>query len=191
MSPRFSQWLDRLQIAAYWRQAVETRDTYARARIIRAFAQTYGRDRFAAIAGGVCPAPLMAWKPGQSGNPAGSRKRDTGRAALREQITEALPPIIKKLIALARDGDVQAARTLLERVLPPARPEALPIELPDVAAAGTFTEQAEALFKAAVSGGVAPDVAARLLTGVAAAARTTEIDELARRIAALEVEKLL
>lgn len=133
----------------------------------------------------------MTWKKGQSGNPAGRRKADTGRAALREQIAEHLPAVITKLIAMAKAGDVQAARTLLERVLPPARPEALPIVLPAVGAARGFAEQAEALFKAAVSGEMAPDVAARLLSGVAQAARTAEIDDLAKRIAALELEKLL
>lgn len=133
----------------------------------------------------------MTWKPGQSGNPAGRAKSDLGRAALREQIAEALPAVIKKLITLAKAGDVQAARTLLERVLPPVRPEASLIDLPDVASAEGFTAQADALIKAAVRGEVAPDVAARLLSGVAQSARTAEIDELARRIAALEVERLV
>lgn len=133
----------------------------------------------------------MTWKPGQSGNPAGRRKSEHGRALLREQIAEALPAVIKKLIALAKAGDVQAARTLLERVLPPVRPEASLIELPEVAAAEGFTARTEALIKAAVNGEVAPDVAARLLAGVAQAARTAEIDDIAKRIAAIELERLV
>lgn len=128
----------------------------------------------------------MTWKPGQSGNPAGRPKSDLGRAALREQIADALPVVIKKLIALAKAGDVQAARTLLERVLPPVRPEVSLIELPEVAAAEGFTARTEALIKAAVCGEVAPDVAARLLAGVAQAARAADIDDQAKRLAALE-----
>lgn len=129
------------------------------------------------------------WKPGQSGNPKGRTPAQTSRAALREQISEALPAIIRKLLAQARKGDVQAARTLLERVLPPARTEAASVNLPEVAAAKTFTERAESLFRAAVSGEIAPDIAAQLLTGITQSARTAHMDEMERRLAALEAER--
>jgi len=63
------------------------------------------------------------WQKGQSGNPAG-RKPGTGNVtALREQIAERLPNIIETLAQAAEGGDVQAARILLDRVLPPMKHE--------------------------------------------------------------------
>lgn len=129
------------------------------------------------------------WVKGQSGNPTGRAKSDHGRAALRQQIAEKVPAIVSKMVALALKGDVQAARTLLERVLPPVRPETVATPLPALADAAGFSEQAAAIVKAAGVGEVPFDAAAQLLGGIAAAARTAEIDELARRVAALEGER--
>jgi len=97
-----------------------------------------------------------------------------------------MPAIVKKLQSLALAGDVQAARTLMERALPALRPESTVVLLPEVAAAATATEQAALIVKAVARGELPADVASQLLAGLGQAARIAEIDELARRIAALE-----
>ena len=64
----------------------------------------------------------MPWKQGQSGNPKGSpRKSQKTMALLRSQISEHLPDVIEVLANAAKDGDVQAARILVERCVPSMR----------------------------------------------------------------------
>ena len=64
----------------------------------------------------------MPWKQGQSGNPKGRpRKSQKSMAQLRRQISEHLPDVIEVLANAAKDGDVQAARILVERCVPSMR----------------------------------------------------------------------
>lgn len=124
------------------------------------------------------------WKPGESGNPAG-RKPGTGRiTALRESIAEHLPEVVAVVLEQARAGDVAACRLLLERVLPAVKPVevAVPIELPDEG----LSEQGRAVLAAVGAGEIAPGQGAALIGAVAALARVVEVDELEKRISALE-----
>ena len=64
----------------------------------------------------------MPWKQGQSGNPKGRpRKSQKTMAQLRTQISEHLPDVIEVLADAAKEGDVQAARILVERCIPSMR----------------------------------------------------------------------
>ena len=124
------------------------------------------------------------WRPGQSGNPAG-RKPGTGEVAkLRAAIAEHVPDIIERLVGAARDGDTQAARLLLERVLPPVKAIEMPavVDLPG----DTLAEHGRAVLMAAADGELAPTQAASLISALGALARVVEVDELTRRVEALE-----
>lgn len=125
------------------------------------------------------------WKPGQSGNPKGKPK-GSGRqvAELRASIDKHVPSIVKQLVSAAINGDVPAARLLLERVLPPMKPveQPSPLTLPD----GSLTDQGRAVLAAVGAGELAPGQGAQLITAIGSLARVAEIDELAARIAALE-----
>ncbi len=125
------------------------------------------------------------WKTGESGNPQG-RKPGTGEIAkLRADIAAHLPEIIAQLVARARDGDAQAARLLLERVLPALKPMEQPVSLSLPAGEG-ITAQGKAIVLAVADGTLAPGQGAQLLTGLGSLARIVEIDELEKRIAQLE-----
>lgn len=127
------------------------------------------------------------WKPGQSGNPRG-RKPGTGHVAkLRASLADDVPDILKALVAAAKAGDAQAARLILERILPPvkAMEQAVILQMP---ADGTLTAKAAAVLDAAAAGHLAPTQAAQLITALGSLAKITEIDELAARIAALEAQ---
>ena len=124
------------------------------------------------------------WKPGESGNPAGKPSGSGELQKLRAAIGEHVPEIINQLVTAARGGDIQAARLILERVLPPVKAieQAQAINLPN----GTLTEQGRAVLAAVAAGELAPGQGAQLLTAIGTLGKVAELDELAARITALE-----
>jgi hypothetical protein len=88
------------------------------------------------------------------------------------------------LIEKAQGGDVQAARLLLERALPAVKPVELPEAVP--LDGGTLTERGQSVLRLLSAGELGLGQAAALLGAIGQLARVAEIDELARRIDALE-----
>lgn len=129
-------------------------------------------------------APPDAWKPGQSGNPAGRAPGSGEVAKLRATIAVHVPALVAVLVERALGGDVGAARLLLERVIPPlkASEDTAPLTLPD----GALTDQGRAVLGAVAAGDLAPGQGAALLASLGTLAKLTETDELSRRIHALE-----
>ncbi len=128
-----------------------------------------------------------SWKPGQSGNPAG-RKPGTGEVAkLRASIAARMPELLGAMMDKALEGDVGAARLLLERAIAPLKAAELPeaLHLPE----GTLTEQGRAALRAVAEGALAPGQGAALLGAIGTLARVTEMDELGRRIEVLEAQQ--
>ena len=128
--------------------------------------------------------PPHAWRPGQSGNPAGRPKGSGQIGAMRATIAEAVPELLQTMLQRALDGDVGAARLLLERAVPALKATELPLSLalPD----GSLTEQGRAVLSAVAAGDIGPGQGAALIAAVGQLARVAEVDELGRRIAALE-----
>lgn len=124
------------------------------------------------------------WRPGQSGNPAGKPPGTGELQKLSAAIGEHVPAILARLVDAARGGDIQAARLLLERVLPPmkATEQAQAIDLPD----GTLTEQGRAVLASVAAGELAPSQGAQLLAAIGTLGKVAELDELSARIDALE-----
>ena len=95
-----------------------------------------------------------------------------------------MPEIIDQLVAAARGGDIQAARLILERVLPPIKA----IEQHQVIdlSGKTLTDQGRAVLAAVAAGELAPGQGAQLLAAIGTLGKVAEVDELAARITALE-----
>ena len=128
--------------------------------------------------------PPGRWKAGESGNPAG-RKPGTGEVAmLRAAIGERVPELLAAMMTRALEGDVGAARLLLERAVAPLKAieQVQTLSLPD----GTLTEQGRAVLAAVASGELAPGQGAQLLTAIGTLCKIAELDELAARITVLE-----
>ena len=125
------------------------------------------------------------WGVGESGNPHG-RPPGVGEVTkLRNAIAEHIPEIIAQLVGKAKAGDAQAARLLLERALPSLKPIEQPVALSLPSGEG-ITAQGVAIVQNVASGMLAPGQGAALLTGLGTLARIKEVDELERRITALE-----
>ena len=125
------------------------------------------------------------WQKGQSGNPKGKPAGSGELQRLRASIAGDVPDILTGLVNAAKGGDVQAARLILERVLPPVKPieQAVELQLPD---GDTLTAQGRAVLSAVAMGDLAPAQGAQLLAAIGSLARVTEIDELTQRIDKLE-----
>jgi hypothetical protein len=129
---------------------------------------------------------MPKFTPGQSGNPKGRKPGLTDkRHALKALLDPHADALVGKAVSLALEGDTAALRLCLERLMPPLRPKDEPVTLEQMD--GTLAQQGQAILAAMGQGTLAPDQAARLLQALAAQARITEVDDLARRVAALEV----
>ena len=129
--------------------------------------------------------PPNQWQPGQTGNPKGRPPGQSEITRLRAALAGDVPDILAGLVMAAKGGDVQAARLILERILPPIKAieQAVELQLPD---GGTLTAKASAVLSAVAMGELAPGQGAQLLAAISTLARVTELDELTARIEKLE-----
>jgi hypothetical protein len=88
------------------------------------------------------------------------------------------------MVAAAKGGDVQAARLILERILPPFKPAEQAIEL--ALAGHTLTDKGKAVLSAVTAGELTPAQGSQLIAAIGTLARVVEIDDLERRICDLE-----
>ena len=125
------------------------------------------------------------WKPGTSGNPKGKPPGSGALQQLRASLASDVPDILAVLVTAAKGGDMQAARLILERVLPPvkATEQAVPLSMHE---GDTLTAKGRSVLSAVAAGELPPTQGAQLLSAIGSLARVTEIDELTARIAALE-----
>ncbi|WP_054760632.1 DUF5681 domain-containing protein [Methylomonas koyamae] len=127
--------------------------------------------------------PTPKFKPGQSGNPAGRPKDKTPATLLRKAIADDMPDVVRKLVELAKEGDVQAAKVLLDRICPPLRPQALPVV---IETGSTLPETGGNVVTATLSGNVPPDIGAMLIRALAEQGKLIELQEMADRLQRLE-----
>lgn len=128
--------------------------------------------------------PRGRFTPGTSGNPQGRPKSET--TALRQSLAEGAADVVTAILEAAKAGDMQAAKIVLDRLLPPlkATAQSVQLALPETASP---LDIARAILAATASGTLAPDIAAQLVAAVGTFCRIEEIEELRDRIAALEM----
>ncbi len=87
------------------------------------------------------------------------------------------------MIQQALEGDMMAAKALLDKVCPSLKPQALPVQ---VGTGDTLVASSDNLIVAALAGTIAPDVASQLITALSSHAKLVEQEELIARIEKLE-----
>jgi hypothetical protein len=125
---------------------------------------------------------MSKFEKGKSGNTKGRPKSMTA-TLLRQAINDDMPDILNKLIELAKGGDVQAIKLVLERVCPALKSQAVPINLPFVE---SLAGQGNEIIRATMQGQIPPDIGSQLISALANQAKIIEVDELTKRIEALE-----
>jgi hypothetical protein len=124
---------------------------------------------------------------GVSGNPAGRPKgiKDK-RHFYAESIDSMIPQVLDCVYQKALAGDMTAAKMLLDRTLPSKRPEQERVEISHT---GNMPSDAQTVLKSVLDGEVSPDVGASLLSAMTSVLKAIEVEELAKRIEALEEAK--
>ena len=106
---------------------------------------------------------------------------------MREQFEAKSDALIKKTIALAFEGDMTALRMCLDRICPPIKAKDDPVTVGKLT--GTLSEQGQTIVTAMGKGQITPVETASMLSALASQMRIVEVEELERRLAALEALK--
>jgi len=124
---------------------------------------------------------------GVSGNPAGRPKgiKDK-RHRFNEAIESMIPEVLESVFQKAVAGDMTAAKMLLDRSLPTKRPEQERVQIP---IKENTALNAREVLKSVFDGEVSPDVGASLLASITGVLKAIEVEDLAKRIEALEGKK--
>jgi len=124
------------------------------------------------------------FQPGNSGKPKGARHRVTRMAEhLMEGAAEA---VVHAVLAAARDGDMVAARLVLERIAPVRKGRPVLLPLPVVNSAGDVLAALGVTIQAMGDGDITPDEAATVAGVLEVKRRAIETSELEARIKAIE-----
>ena len=129
----------------------------------------------------------MQFTKGVSGNPAGRPKgiKDK-RHRYSEAIDSMIPQVLDSVFQRAIAGDMTAAKMLLDRTLPNKRPEQDRVEISHT---GNIPSDAQNVLRSVLDGEVSPDVGASLLSAMTSVLKAIEVEDLAKRIEALEGQK--
>lgn len=127
---------------------------------------------------------MAKYKKGQSGNPKGRPPGiEDKRVAMRAMLEPHAEELIAKIVAKALDGDSTAMRICADRLLPTLKPrdEAVTLDME-----GSLADKGQAVLKAASEGRLTPGEAAAIMQAISSQSRVVEVDELERRVKALE-----
>lgn len=129
---------------------------------------------------------MPSFKKGQSGNPAGRPAGSKNKRTLAAQaLHDAAEDVTKAVIAAAREGDMQAARLVLERIQPPVRTVSQPTPF-EFDASLPASQQATQVIQAVADGSLPADIASVLLDCLHKHAALVQAETLEDRLAALE-----
>lgn len=119
---------------------------------------------------------------GASGNPAG---RPARADELRRLLDGDAEEVAAKVLEAAKGGDLRAAELVLARCVPVHRPAHQPVTFA-LDREAPLAEQGRAVLSAIAAGEIPPDQGKALLDAIAALTRVTELDEIERRMRAIE-----
>jgi hypothetical protein len=132
---------------------------------------------------------MSKYQPGQSGNPNGKPK---GTLSRRSQLAKLLEPhaeeLVNKAVELAKEGDTNALRLCVERLLPKPKDQPVSLVLPkcNLKRNEALLEIGASLIQAVAQGDITPQQATSIATILENQRKAIETEELANRIENLE-----
>ena len=129
---------------------------------------------------------MSKFKKGESGNKSGRPVGSGISGQIRKAIASKAPEIIETLIDQALAGDTQAGLALINKIVPNLKAGNEPVQFKVDTDKG-IAESGRQIIQAIASGGIALDSGTQILNSMAALAKMQEVDELNKRIEALEV----
>jgi hypothetical protein len=126
--------------------------------------------------------------PGQSGNPRGKPRGARHRATVfgEKLMQRDLGDVVQTVIAAAKDGDMSAARLVLDRVLPPRKGCTVRFDLPAVSTPADIVATLGAVLAAVGRGELTPDEGGMIAGLLETKRKAIETVDLEGRVAALE-----
>jgi len=128
------------------------------------------------------------WKPGQSGNPTGRKpgQRHRTTVMLEKLMAADAETIVRAVLLAAANGDMTAARMVLDRNVPPTRKRSVSIELPPLDDAKSIGKAHAAIVAAVAGGELLPGEGAALAALLESRLRVAEVADIERRLMELE-----
>jgi hypothetical protein len=128
------------------------------------------------------------FQKGHSGNPAGKLKGTPNKTtALAQQLIDSeAETLVRKLIELAKAGDLTCLRICLERLVPPKKSPPMEIALPQVNAVADIPKLFAALSTKVGEGAITTSEVGVLIDLAESTRRSLEAVEFEQRISALE-----
>jgi hypothetical protein len=124
------------------------------------------------------------FKPGNPGRPLGSKNRVTQTL---EQLAEGqAEQLFEKVRELAQAGDVACLRMMLDRIWPPRKAQPVNVPLPPINNSQDALAAIAAICTALGEGRLTPDEITALSSVVGRSIQVIELQDLGRRVAALE-----
>jgi hypothetical protein len=128
------------------------------------------------------------FQPGQSGNPAGSRRGSKHRVTmLAETLLDAgAEALVRKCIEMAMSGDTAAMRVCMDRILPIRRGRVVTLALPPVRKPADLVTALGAIAEAVSAGELTPEEGGALSAMLEVQRKSFELVEIEARLKALE-----
>jgi len=132
------------------------------------------------------------FQPGNPGKPKGARHKTTliaEKLAIEKLMEDDAEGVTRRVIEAAKDGDMTAARLVLERIYPVRKGRPVHLDLPEIETVADLPVALSALLSAMGHGEITPEEAAVVANVIEAKRRTLETVELEQRIVVLEEAK--
>lgn len=130
----------------------------------------------------------IRFQKGESGNPLGRPQGSRNKASLMaEQLfAEDIKGVCKSVIEKAKSGDMQAAKIILDRLLPPRKDNPVNIELPEIKTAQDILKAVGGITQAIARGEISPSEGEALARILDINAKAIEICEFESVLTQLE-----
>ncbi|MGZ8934970.1 MAG: DUF5681 domain-containing protein [Methylobacter sp.] len=126
---------------------------------------------------------MAQFQKGVSGNPKGRKPGVTPGAKVRQAIEKRADDILQSVINAAIGGDIQACKILLDRITPPLKPTAQPVQIP---VGSTLPESGANVVTATLAGDIPPDIGSALIRALTEQGKLIELEEMSERLQRLE-----